>query len=104
MFHGTSARTSSWPSGLSRKTGKRTYSWLTSSITKSTKSTSTSVLTHWKRHATSYSPIHTSRSERLFSLCLTGGVSAMVVLAATRSEEHTSELQSRLHLVWRLLL
>src|SRR2546422_6154805 len=33
-----------------------------------------------------------------------GLAQGMVVFAATRSEEHTSELQSRLHLVCRLLL
>src|SRR2546422_3320703 len=32
------------------------------------------------------------------------GVSGTEILAAVRSEEHTSELQSRLHLVCRLLL
>src|SRR2546422_5194664 len=35
---------------------------------------------------------------------LGGGKNAKVVLIPTRSEEHTSELQSRLHLVCRLLL
>src|SRR2546422_2726523 len=31
-------------------------------------------------------------------------VSLLLFLMKVRSEEHTSELQSRLHLVWRLLL
>src|SRR2546422_10749047 len=35
---------------------------------------------------------------------LAGGLVAASVLIAWRSEEHTSELQSRLHLVCRLLL
>src|SRR2546422_5979534 len=44
------------------------------------------------------------------SLCSDGGCSnagggtAGIAIGATRSEEHTSELQSRLHLVCRLLL
>src|SRR2546422_4507020 len=49
----------------------------------------------------------TAKTEPIAMLCLLG---ALVVLgrsrrpAAWRSEEHTSELQSRLHLVCRLLL
>src|SRR3989449_5802623 len=35
---------------------------------------------------------------------LTGGASMLLVRDSARSEEHTSELQSRLHLVCRLLL
>src|SRR3989449_8215722 len=37
-------------------------------------------------------------------LRLAGGGTDFVVVKNTRSEEHTSELQSRLHLVCRLLL
>src|SRR2546429_7070948 len=35
---------------------------------------------------------------------VTAGLSVSVVATSVRSEEHTSELQSRLHLVCRLLL
>src|SRR2546422_10375679 len=47
-----------------------------------------------------------SRRERCSTsgLCSKSVASAMWGVEATRSEEHTSELQSRLHLVCRLLL
>src|SRR2546429_6013859 len=47
--------------------------------------------------------IHTKLSPRLLSCCSTRAWPALPI-ATTRSEEHTSELQSRLHLVCRLLL
>src|SRR2546429_1111468 len=46
---------------------------------------------------------HTSTHERSFTL-MHGSAMMYVIPALQRSEEHTSELQSRLHLVCRLLL
>src|SRR3712207_7845280 len=46
--------------------------------------------------------LHTSR--RLFPPAAIEDLAAVPVLRATRSEEHTSELQSRQYLVCRLLL
>src|SRR3989449_6693747 len=45
-----------------------------------------------------------ARMLRLLRRAMDGGADSLVGAAAARSEEHTSELQSRLHLVCRLLL
>src|SRR2546429_2712468 len=47
---------------------------------------------------------HPARAERVDSSLRTGEKNRRAQLAQDRSEEHTSELQSRLHLVCRLLL
>src|SRR2546429_6669741 len=61
---------------------------------------------HWSRSCAP--PLRlTPRGRNVLALVLRGLVSvwrAYVRSKATRSEEHTSELQSRLHLVCRLLL
>src|SRR3989449_2825974 len=49
-------------------------------------------------------PISMRRRTSLFSMSMVGTSSGLLIAAAPRSEEHTSELQSRLHLVCRLLL
>src|SRR5256884_3628357 len=50
------------------------------------------------------SAIHLDQSLYVIAQCLTGAQQGPKILARRRSEEHTSELQSRLHLVCRLLL
>src|SRR6266481_8353385 len=44
------------------------------------------------------------RSRRLLLVCWCGALPTMALAQPTRSEEHTSELQSQFHLVCRLLL
>src|SRR5690625_6336397 len=44
------------------------------------------------------------RSRKLLGIIATAALGATMVAGVTRSEEHTSELQSRGHLVCRLLL
>src|SRR2546429_5086503 len=51
-----------------------------------------------------YTTLFRSRAESLRMSPQTGLLTSMVAVAPGRSEEHTSELQSRLHLVCRLLL
>src|SRR2546429_3267949 len=48
--------------------------------------------------------IHLWRAALILAASLMGSRSRVMILYFTRSEEHTSELQSRLHLVCRLLL
>src|SRR2546422_6811392 len=56
--------------------------------------------------ATSYTtPVTTTAdSGELFRVVVSNSAGSVTSNSATRSEEHTSELQSRLHLVCRLLL
>src|SRR2546429_6036112 len=51
-----------------------------------------------------YTTLFRSFSSSRLSCCCFALASAIATLASPRSEEHTSELQSRLHLVCRLLL
>src|SRR2546429_5919247 len=57
----------------------------------------------WSRAATTWSDLWFPPSTRIFWKC-PSTVSSPSRIPAWRSEEHTSELQSRLHLVCRLLL
>src|SRR5205809_2125059 len=47
---------------------------------------------------------HAAQPDQLENRRAIGGRRGVVLIAKKRSEEHTSELQSRLHLVCRLLL